>query len=87
MGLRETPSFGCGSRGSATPSCRLKVAAKLDSHLSAQHARCTWRPVLGDLAAGRVAGSLGLDPLDPPELNGRQLGLDPCLGLIRGSME
>lgn len=74
-----------------TPSCRLKVAVKLDSHLSAQHARCTWRPVQCDLACpgvpGRVSGLDSRPPSATPSLTGGNSGLDPCLGLIRGSME
>lgn len=70
--------------------------AKLDSTYPAQHARCTWRPVLCDLAANASArckqqgsrGPWGAWTLrNHPELNGRQLGLDPCLGLIRGPIE
>lgn len=64
---------------------QIGSSSKAGFHLSAQHARCTWRPVQLDLAAGRVFWAWTLR--NPPELNGRQLGLDPCLGLIRGSME
>lgn len=64
---------------------QIGSSSRAGFHLSAQHARCTWRPVQCDLAASRVFGAWTLR--NPPELNGRQLGLDPCLGLIRGSME
>jgi hypothetical protein len=41
---------------------QIESSSKVGTHLSVQHARCTWRPVQGDLAAGMV---LGLDPPEP----------------------
>lgn len=59
-------ALGSGSRGSASPSCRLEVAAKLDSTHPPSMPGARGAPCKHDLAAGRVLRAEGLDPPEPP---------------------